>query len=82
MLNKRERKRQIREKINLPFAAIGKKSDCESVCNVTDLESLFIANEIIVDGMGVGSERGESLPLSRDSTSSSVHADAAWSVLK
>lgn len=56
-------------KENSLSAAIGKKNECEFVCDVTDFNSLFITNEIIW-GRDDGWERGRGLlflatPLSR-----------------
>lgn len=51
--------------MNSLFATIGEKSECEFVCDVTDLMFLFLANEITGNGMGI--RIGGGLPVSRDS---------------
>lgn len=44
--------------MNSLFAAISEKNEYEFVCDVTDLNSLFINNEIAGDGMMAGSGEG------------------------
>lgn len=58
------KKRQMEKKSDLAICH-DRREKRVRVCDVTDLKSLFIANEITGDGMEVWERRG--LPVSRDS---------------